>query len=924
MIDYKHKELFLENSINKQLKLEFSGGETITNTDIYAESMEITESLCSENELRFGSCESSVFKIKIANSYISHIGQELVVYAVIGGNTDEPFVFGHYIVQSDVPTADRRYREITAYDAMHDIINADVSEWYHSILPNADSQVALKEFRKSFFEYFGIEQEECELINDDTLICKTIEPEELSGKVVINSICELNGCFGNIGRNGKFRYVILKEMAEGLYPSDDLYPRNDLYPQSPINSESIKKSHYISCKYEDFVTDKISKLQIRKEENDIGVVYGDGDNCYIIQDNFLVYGKSSEELTIVAERIFSVISKVSYRPSEISAKGNPCLEVGDGIRLSTSRIILYTYILNRTIKGIQSLADDYSAEGIEEYSPNVNSVSNSIVELKGKTNILTRSIEETKTEISNLEEQTNSKITQTASSIESEVNRAKESEEQLSSRITQNADSIVSEIERAKTSEEKLSSRISQSAHTIEISVTNGDTTSGIVITLKDEDGNVLNSKNETIKMTGLVSFTDLSSSGKTIINGDNITTGTINCNLLNGGEISGQTFRGGQINIGTGNFVVDLNGNLTTKGTMSLASGKLTYSPSKGLSIEGKVIANSGTIGGFTITGKMIYGGDADTGIICLKVPSDSNTYVLGIGGTTTSSLTDCPFRVTKDGKMYAKDAVFEEYIYLYDPIAEKRYQFVAANQGTAFFLDSLNAKFYKNVDVGGDISTDGKIEAQGNVICSSVKSNTSGYVGDSSNYWERVYTNNIYLGDSRNLNRYIQGLWADGENHAALQMTTDGLGLYLGWNGTNDTGTSYDTYTVLRGKSVLLKNSSGETVTSDERLKNSFKPLDEYDNVYMDINPCAFKYNHGTSNRYHFGAIAQNVRDAFLNNGFTTRDFGGFVQMTDSQKNDDYCGVDDPMGLIYSEFVMWNMYQIQKIIKRLEKLED
>ena len=98
----------------------------------------------------------------------------------------------------------------------------------------------------------------------------------------------------------------------------------------------------------------------------------------------------------------------------------------------------------------------------------------------------------------------------------------------------------------------------------------------------------------------------------------------------------------------------------------------------------------------------------------------------------------------------------------------------------------------------------------------------------------------------------------------------------------------------------------------------------MDEFDSVYMDIEPCAFKYNNGTSGRYHFGAKAQNIKEAFEKHGYTTQDFGGFVQMADNPENEDYCGIDDPMGIIYTEFTMWNTHMIQKLCKKIEEQQS
>lgn len=451
MVDYDYAELYKQDSVDKQVKIEYNGG-VITNEELFSESIELTESLCSESELRFGCCEASVLKFKVANIFVPLKGMWLEVSETLAGNADEPFAFGRYKVCSDKPTADRRYRDIVAYDAMYDILNEEMSDWYNALLPDEKSTVTLKEFRTSFISYFGLEQEEVSLINDDMIIERTIEPSQISGKDIITAICEINGCFGHIGRDGKFRYIHLEQEIEGLYPANDLYPADDLFPADP-KSTGISKSLYISCQYEDFVTKGINKLQIRQEENDIGAIVGTGDNCYIIEDNFLVYGKSAEDLENIANNVFSVIAGVKYRPFSADCKGNPCFEVGDAVRLSTKYELVETYILKRTLKGIQALRDNYSAEGVEEYSEKVNSLNRQIIQLKGKTNVLERTVEETKSQITNAEAGLQSTITQTAEEIRSEVSKTYQTKDEattqytnLASSITQTAEQIKSEV----------------------------------------------------------------------------------------------------------------------------------------------------------------------------------------------------------------------------------------------------------------------------------------------------------------------------------------------------------------------------------------------------------------------------------------------------------------------------------------------
>ena len=370
MIEYKHEDLFRDGT-DKQLSIVSADGKVnITNSEIHYEQFELKESLCSQSELTFGACEASQIKFKIANVFTSMVGMQLAVTTTLEGQKDAPFSFGKYKVVSDKPTADRRYRNITAYDAMYDILNAEVSRWYNSLA----FPMKLRAFRYSFCAYMGVEQEEITLVNDDMIIEKTIDPEELSGKTVIEAICEINGCFGHIGRNGKLRYVVLEQMIEGLYPADDRYPADDLYPADPMGTTEVSRNNYISCQYEDFICQHIDKLQIRQEENDIGAIAGNGNNCYIIEDNFLIYGKSAADLQTITDNVLSVIGVVWYRPAQVEARGNPCLEVGDGILLHTTRETIYTYILQRTLKGIQALKDSYTAEGEEYRTGQVNGI----------------------------------------------------------------------------------------------------------------------------------------------------------------------------------------------------------------------------------------------------------------------------------------------------------------------------------------------------------------------------------------------------------------------------------------------------------------------------------------------------------------------------------------------------------------------
>lgn len=469
MVKYEYADLFLKDKADKELMIVSDDGLiNISGTELHSQQFELSESLCSESELRFGSCESSMIKFTVNNVFIDMTGKWLTVTMIVEGHTDKPFQIGRYKVFSDTASADRTKRDVVAYDAMYDIINADaasMARWYNEVLPNADSTITLRQFRTRFIGYFGLEQvfPQDGLVNDDMIVKKTIEPEQISGKDIITAICEINGCFGHIGRDGKFHYIYLQQDIMGLYPANFLFPDHvpdgwnylpqsktgHLYPQDP-KGITIGKSFYITAEYEDYHVRTIDKIQIRKEENDIGAIYPeeeiDNPNSYIIEDNFLAYKENKDELKEIAKNIYKKIKDVIYRPFEADCKGNPCLEVGDAIRMPTKYHIIETYILRRTLKGIQALRDLYASDGAERYAEKVNGMHRSIVQLKGKSNILERNIEETRSELKDTEKKLSTAITQNAEKIKLEAERAIEAEGKLKSSIEVLAGKIVLKV----------------------------------------------------------------------------------------------------------------------------------------------------------------------------------------------------------------------------------------------------------------------------------------------------------------------------------------------------------------------------------------------------------------------------------------------------------------------------------------------
>lgn len=192
MIDYKYKDFYNDTSVSKRMQIQCSDGSVLNEDDWKGESAELTERLCSESELSFGRCEASTFKLRVRERIVPLAGKKITVSVTLEGAEEAPFMMGVYKVDSDVPTADRRCRDIVAYDAMYDILNAEVSGWYNSLT----FPMTLRQFRDSFCAYVGVEQEEITLVNDDMVVEKLSIRESSRGKRLLNPSARLTDVLG--------------------------------------------------------------------------------------------------------------------------------------------------------------------------------------------------------------------------------------------------------------------------------------------------------------------------------------------------------------------------------------------------------------------------------------------------------------------------------------------------------------------------------------------------------------------------------------------------------------------------------------------------------------------------------------------------------------------------------------------------------
>jgi hypothetical protein len=103
-----------------------------------------------------------------------------------------------------------------------------------------------------------------------------------------------------------------------------------------------------------------------------------------------------------------------------------------------------------------------------------------------------------------------------------------------------------------------------------------------------------------------------------------------------------------------------------------------------------------------------------------------------------------------------------------------------------------------------------------------------------------------------------------------------------------------------------------------SDINLKHQIEAIPlEYESLLDNLKPVRYKYNDGTSDRYHIGFIAQEVAEALDVANIDSKDFAGLVIFDQGTK-------DEHWALRYEEFIALNTAAIQKLKSRVAELED
>lgn len=349
------KNAYKNNTYAKKLTVTFPNlNYTVPEDEVYYESMTLDEAIFDNDSWEAVGCISSQFSLSIRDTG-ENLKDELVVVTIsLNGMSDSDIPLFYGYVDSVKREAQKKMQSITAYDPLYSKGSKEVANWYNALT----FPITLKNFRDSLFNFIGITQQTTTLPNDSITINKEYTPNTMMALNVIRSLCQINGCFGMMNRQGTFEYRYLVTHNQGAV------------------SEQV--SYYRSMDYSDYTVNPVDKLTIRHNTEDTGVTVGSGNNEYIIQGNMFTYNLSTETIYTIANNIYPFLYAIEYVPFNGVNNGYPWIEMGDNCALtysvydfdnSTSSQSVYKTVnvvaMKRTMKGIQNLIDSYNAEGQE-------------------------------------------------------------------------------------------------------------------------------------------------------------------------------------------------------------------------------------------------------------------------------------------------------------------------------------------------------------------------------------------------------------------------------------------------------------------------------------------------------------------------------------------------------------------------------
>ena len=399
----------------------------------------------------------------------------------------------------------RNTYKVFAYDAVSKL-DKNLSVWLRSI--QTKFPMSLWAFAELVAQKCGLEIANDTLPRNADYKVHAFYADNLTGRELLGWTAQACGTFLRATPEGKLEFAWYKPapIELGIGPGDGVSHIELRLAGKTLRTVSgqiwrfgQKQIGYCqgSLQYEDYDTAPIDKVQIKQSEDDVGVIWPQdaaGTNALVIQENLLLVSDTADALRPVAQALYEELKNITYRPCKLELFGEAGFTAGNVVAVTDAHGCRFeTYIMTATVS---------SGKSALECTGNARRDSVSAVNQQRYTNLKGKLLE-----------------------IRTDIDGLNVKASDLSGGLTQlnlTVDGLKTTVS-GKLDGQDAQTLIDQNLAGLTMSASAGDQST--TLTLKAGQTTLTSAA---ITFTGFVAFEDLSTAGRTTINGANLRTGVV------------------------------------------------------------------------------------------------------------------------------------------------------------------------------------------------------------------------------------------------------------------------------------------------------------------------------------------------------------------------------------------------------------
>lgn len=583
-----------------------------------------------------------------------------------------------------------------------------------------------------------------------------------------------------------------------------------------------------------------------------------------------------------------------------------------------------------------------NAEGnISEIEQDMTSITTRVTSAEGNISSLTTDVSGIKTRVSTAEgnistiTQNVSSVTTRVATVEGDISSLETSVSGISTRVSTaegNISSLTQTVNGFSTRISTAEGNISTISQSVSSLTTRIETAEGDISTLEQSTTSLAATVSSKVSSSGGSSSSfgwSLTSSGFYLYSNSTTVMSVTSSGLSVSGSITATTGTIGGFTIGsTKLYKTKTAYNNTTAGVYLGTDGIGLGAGTFYVTSAGYLYAASGKIGGMSLNASQMFSQNFILGTVYDANDSTKSFTTLSFGSTSGSTFTATTV-LTNSGcymQTLSSNAIACGVIRVQSIRADSS---IASNTGFYFGYSGGSVQYYAELSWSGQMlylkiyNEDGVqtalAEAKSFTVhyaciwgkdttwTATVAKGASSTSHNTNAFWGIDYATFNYSSSNKSQHTYYFTI-----SGTSAASTITSYGHIVPWfDNTYDLGSAAYKWRNIYGQAGVVN-------TSDRNEKFDILPMAEvYGQIFDRLIPVTFKYVDNSNERTHIGLVAQDVKDAILDVGLTTKEFAGYCEW---KNEDESIGC----GLRYSEFVAINIYEIQKLKARVKELEE